>query len=316
MQDLVWSWPDWYLIPAGRLQHTAASVLDRGALASQFEIQLPMPKVSTAGIKQSCYQQHQGSDIPLLCLSPGMCCCLLLEPGCGTSWSSVLGLVWEPTGLPVSEAGKAHRVALLCLQQELVIALCVLFEDFPAMSGRVRRAPGLVCFLSLCMWCLQCLHMQPPCAPAQTLDRILSALGIGSLQPRWHWLLWQKCLSPTISGAGPLVPEPAGCIQKQAGKPGSGWLHLLWLGLLSSTAGLCLLCCALGMSSQERNRKGAPGAVYLPVGAHLVGGNTSRERQSGGAGAALHWRSYWQGPNLPLKEGKSCASLWLVYLMW
>lgn len=101
----------------------------------------------------------------------------------------MLGLVWEPTGLPVSEAGKGHRVALLCLQQELVIALCVLFEDFPAMSGRVRRAPGLVCFLSLCMWCLQCLHMQPPCAPAQTLDRILSALGIGSLQPRWHWLL-------------------------------------------------------------------------------------------------------------------------------
>lgn len=54
MQDLVQSGPDWYLLPAGRLQHTAPSILDGGALDSRFEIQLPEQKVSAAGTKQSC----------------------------------------------------------------------------------------------------------------------------------------------------------------------------------------------------------------------------------------------------------------------
>lgn len=57
--------------------------------------------------------------------------------------------------------------------------------------------------------------------------------------------------------------------------------------VVQHVAGLCLLSCTLGMSCQQGTGKSAPGFVYLPMGAHLDEGNTSRERQSGGAGAAL-----------------------------
>lgn len=232
---------------------------------------------------------------------------------------------------------------LLCLFCLRISLLCL---------ARLGELQGWCCFLSLSTWCLQCLqtHMQFLCAPARTLDRIISGLGTGALHPSWHWLLWQKCLSPTVSGAGPLVPEQAGCIQK----PGSDWLHLLWLELLSSTLLACASCLEpWGWAPRQGTGKSAPGVVHLPMGAHLDEGSTSRERQSGGAGAALSEAGHlflseekWCGTGVTpngsiqwyllqetfltslrlegladmdkpaLEEGKSCGSLWLVYLMW
>lgn len=49
--------------------------------------------------------------------------------------------------------------------------------------------------------------------------------------------------------------------------------------------------------------QGRTGFVYLPMGAHLDEGNTSRERQSGGAGAALP-----EAGHLFLTEETSCET--------
>lgn len=105
------------------------------------------------------------------------------------------------------------------------------------------------------MRCLQS-HMQLPCAPAQTLDRIHSGLGTGALHPSWHRLLWQKSLSPTASGAGPLVQSRLNAFKSRpASQALISFISYGW----SCCPALCwlvsLLSCALGMSSQARNRE-------------------------------------------------------------
>lgn len=185
------------------------------------------------------------------------------------SWSTGLGLVQEPTWSRVNEIGKGSKDWLYCVYSKSYRFLCVFCLRISlAMTSRVRTAPVLVSLFvtAHAVPCSACSpHVQPPCAPTQALEHI------GALHPSRHWLLCQKCLTPTVSGASPLLPEQAGPVWRQADEPGSAWLHPSRLELLSCTLLACASCLAPRLHTWDElpgkeQGRGAPGGVRLPTG--------------------------------------------------
>lgn len=159
-----------------------------------------------------------------------------------------------------------------------------------AMTSWVRTTLGLVLlFFTVQVVPAASVHTFPCSYPSFGADTF--GQGVGAACPSQHWVLCQKWLAVTVSGAS------LSCQGRLAPPARFQLASFSQLELLSSTVLACASCLALPQHTWGKLPDKEQGRGLLeracPRGTHFDGRNISRGSQSGVAEAALPDAGHW-----------------------